>query len=200
MRRYRLLINKELFQQLIELERAAKSQQPGGLRHRELRALRLGLRALANGEEERYNGKRLGFMTHDLSDCAEIKLPVVAESRHNRELGPSHRLVYREFEPVDGGLPYREVVSFEPRGDDRPFDVAASRLGRNAGVRRQTVYATTATSRAAPIRQPLPPDLRQALSTAFAGVPPSGSAAAPRPPTMHRHIGPRRGAPPNREL
>src|SRR6266536_82961 len=189
MRQYRLLVRKEVLQQLGALERAAETQQPGGLRDRELQALRLGLRVLAHGREERFDGKRLGYTTHDLSDCAEIKLPVIPEARGNHELGPSHRLLYREFEPEDGGLPYREVVAFEPRRDDRPFDIAAARLGRARGAKRQTLNAVAATSDAAPIRQALPPDLRRALAAA-ADVAPAAQAVNPRAPAQQIRTGP----------
>jgi len=199
MTQYRLLIRREVLQQLAALERAAKTQQPGGLRDREYRALRLGLQVLANGEEETFDGKRLGNGSHDLSDCAEIKLPVIPESRRNHELGPSHRLLYREFAAEDGGLPYRQVVCFEPRKDDRPFEVAAARLGRTRGHRIQTLTAAAATSDAAPIRQPLPPDLRKAVAVA-SGVASATGAVKPRPPTKQSRTRPRRGAPPNREL
>jgi len=99
MTQYRLLLKDQLMQQLTALSRAAKSQ-PGGLRDREFRALKTGLRALAEGREVAFDGKRLGYSPehHDLSDCAEIKLPVIQETRHNHDLGPSHRLIYREFE------------------------------------------------------------------------------------------------------
>jgi hypothetical protein len=189
MRQYRLLVDQDLLLYMRELERAAE-RQPGGLRDRELRALRAGLRALMNGDEADFEGKRLRFATHDLSDCAEIKVPVVPETRGSQELGASHRLIYREFQPEDGGLPYREAVCFEHRKNDRPFEVAAKRLGREASVRLQTLRSYGASSDIAPIRQPLPPDIRRAL-TAAANVasargavtaqPTSGDGAAVRP-------------------
>jgi hypothetical protein len=203
---YRLLIRPEVKLQLATLKRAAETQQPGGLRDREYQALTLGLRAIVNGREEHFNGKRLGYTTHDLSDCAEIKLGVVPEIRRNRELGPSHRLIYREFAAEDGGPPYREVIAFEPRKNDRPFRVAAARLGREAGVRSETVRVATRralgtiaqSGRAAPIRQPLPPDLRKAVAAASGVAHPSG-ATKPRAPTPQPpHPG--RGRPPAREL
>ncbi|MEV6283377.1 hypothetical protein [Kribbella sp. NPDC051770] len=162
MTQYRLLISREVLHQLRTLEQAAKTQQPGGLRAREYRALRAGLRALANGDEAAFDGKRLGFKTHDLSDCAEIKLPVIPESRGDRALGPSHRLIYREFTPDDDGPPYREVLCFEHRGNDRPFEVAAQRLGRETG-KRLNLLRGVADQRPGPVRQPLPLDLARAL-------------------------------------
>jgi hypothetical protein len=199
MTRYRLLVNWEVLRELRTLEQAAATQQPGGLRDRELRALKAGLRAIANGEEEEFAGKRLGFATHDLSDCAEIKLPVIPESRGNHELGPSHRLIYREFEPEDGGPPYREVVCFAHRRANRPFDVAARRLNRAVGVRHQTLNTYGATSDIAPIRQPLPPDLRKALAAA-SDVAPAHGAVSGQPAGEKPAAIPRRAAPPGRQL
>jgi hypothetical protein len=199
MTQYRVLVHRDVLQYLRTLERAASTQQPGGLRDRELRALRAGLRALANGEEEHFEGKRLGFTTHDLSDCAEIKLPVIPESRGNRELGSSHRLIYREFESDDGGPPYREVVCFEHRGGNRPFEVAAKRLGRAVGVRRLTLNALGASSDIAPIRQPLPADLRRALAAA-SDVAPAFGAVRAGPPAQQPRTAPGRGTSPGREL
>ncbi|GAA3126325.1 hypothetical protein JOF29_002585 [Kribbella aluminosa] len=179
MTQYRLLVNHDLLLYMRELERASTSQ-PGGLRDREFRALRAGLRALAHGDEANFEGKRLRFAEHDLSDCAEIKLPVVPETRGSQELGASHRLVYREFSADDGGPPYREAVCFEHRRDDRPFEVAAERLEREAGVRRNRVKTYGASSDIAPIRQNLPPDIRRAL-TATANVAPARNAVKSSP-------------------
>jgi hypothetical protein len=203
---YRLLLIPEVKQQLGALKRAAETQQPGGLRDREYQALVLGLRAIVNGREEYFNGKRLGYTTHDLSDCAEIKLAVIPETRRNHELGPSHRLIYREFEAEDGGAPYREVIAFEPRKDDRPFEVAAARLGREAGMRYQAVSAATRialssvpqSGASAPIRQPLPPDLRAALAAA-SDVPPARGAVNMRQTAQLSRV-PRRDGPPSREV
>jgi hypothetical protein len=200
---YRLLVEPEIGRQLAELGRAAQ-RQPRGLRDREFRALRLGLQVLANGREESFGGKRLGFSPrhHDLRDCAEIKLPVVQETRNNQDLGPSHRLIYREFEAEDGGLPYRQVISFEHRGNDRPFEVAATRLGREIGSRHCTLEAVydlrpqfgqRGPGEAAPFRQRLPPDLAKALAAASGVAPVSGttssqSAPALRPPPTGKHV------------
>jgi hypothetical protein len=125
--RFRIIIDPQLRRKIAMLEQAAASR-PDSLRARELHALKVGLRALAGGREEDFGGKRLGYSRghHDLRDCAEIKVPVVPEVRYGHDLGPSHRLLYREFEPEDGGLPYREAICFEHRGDDLPFEVAGS--------------------------------------------------------------------------
>lgn len=186
MTQYRLLLREEVMQQLAALSQAAKTQGPGGLRTREFRGLQVGLRALADGLEGEYDGKRLSYHRHDLSDCAEIKLAVIPETRHNIELGPSHRLIYREFEPEDGGLPYRQVVAYAHRGADRPFEEAASRLGRQSGTRLRAIRPSITpdnppSSPIAPIRQPLPPDLRRALAAASNVAPASG--AVRRTPT-----------------
>jgi hypothetical protein len=194
MTQYRLLVRREVMQQLTALQRAADTQQPGGLRDRELRALRLGLRALANGQEESYNGKRLGYAAHDLSDCAEIKLSVIPESRGSQELGPSHRLLYREFDAEDGGPPYREVVSFEPRRDDRLFEIAAARLGRDRGRRDRILPMPTPTAAAAPPRQPLPPDLRIALAASANVAPARGAVTTSTAGTIRTTS--RQGGPP----
>jgi hypothetical protein len=159
MTRYRLLLRPEVMRKLAALSQAAKTQGPGGLRTREFRALKLGLRALAEGREEEFDGERLALHRHDLSDCAEIKVAVVPETRHNLELGPSHRLIYREFEAEDGGPPYRQAVSCAHRGGDRPFEEAAAHLGRQVGARLRGVQAVATSVNqqsgpAAPIRQP----------------------------------------------
>jgi hypothetical protein len=204
---YRILLRPEVRQQLIALARAAQTQ-PGGLRDREFRALKLGLQALKSGREESFKGKQLGYspVHHDLRDCAEIKLPVVEETRHGQELGPSHRLVYREFEPDDGGLPFREVICFEHRKDNRPFNVAGIRLARETGVRLRTLQGVPETrpdrrprppDQAAPVRQQLSPDLQAALAAASGPVPARGAVSTPvaRASAAASH----RGSPPDPE-
>jgi hypothetical protein len=177
---YRLLVRDEVLQQLTELRRAAATQ-PGGLREREHKALALGLQALAQGQEANFAGKRLGITAYDLSDCAEVKLSVIPESRGDRDLGPSHRLVYREFEAEDGGLPYRQVIAFEPRKNDRPFKTAATRLGRDRGTRLNEFRPVTYTPPTAPPRLALPDDLRTALAATSGVAPPSGTPRPQRP-------------------
>lgn len=194
MTQYRILMRPEVLQQLAALSHAAQTQ-PDSLREREFRALKAGLRAIANGEEESFDGKRLGYSPdhHDLRDCAEIKLPVVTEARYNRDLGPSHRLLYREFEPDDGGPPYREVISFAHRGDDRPFKEAATRLDRAHGVKHQVLDGISNTrprrgqrpsGQAAPVRQPLPPELAKALAAASSVAPASGATSSRSAPKV----------------
>lgn len=207
--RFRLLVKPRFRRQLAVLEQAAASQ-PGSLRDRELRALRLGLQALAEGREAELGGKRLGYSPghHDLRDCAELKIPVIPESRYGNDLGPSHRLIYREFEPEDGGLPYREVVCFEPRRANRPFDVAGARLQRAVG-RPDPALAHLPNHRpgfqyggaepTGPPRLPLPPDLSRALAAA-SGIAPASGAVERRLPAGQPRVGPRRAGPPAREL
>jgi hypothetical protein len=205
---FRILIRPRLRRQLAVLEQAATSQ-PGSLRDSELRAVKLGLRALVEGREEDFDGKRLGYSAghHDLRDCAELKVPVIAESRYGNDLGPSHRLIYREFEPEDGGLPYREAICFEPRGNDRPFEVAGSRLNREVGQpnpdlahlpNHRPSFQRDATEPIGPPRLPLPPDLRKALAAA-SDVAPARGAVASQPPAQDPSPPRHRGDPPTRE-
>jgi hypothetical protein len=173
---YKLLLRAELRRQLLTLAHAAKTQ-PGTLRHRELDALKVGLRALAEGREAEYDGERLGYSSKyaDLRDCAEIKLPVVVEMKFGHELGPSHRLVYREFDAAD--RPVREAICFEHRRDDRPFTIAAQRLKREIGVRASALRSLPNSRPAmgdwkdpsrpvSPPRRPLPADLEATLKAA----------------------------------
>lgn len=206
---FRLLIRPRLRRQLAMLEQAAASQ-PGSLRDKELRALRLGLQALAEGREQELGSKRLGYSPghHDLRDCAELKIPVIPETRYGHDLGPSHRLIYREFEPEDGGLPYREVVCFEPRRADRPFEVAGARLQREIGrphpdlahlPNHRPGFQHGGAEPTGPPRLPLPPDLRRALAAA-SDVAPASGAVERQLPADQSHVGPRRAGPPGREL
>lgn len=207
--RFRILVDPKLRRKIAMLEHAAASR-PDSLRARELQALRLGLRALAEGREDDFGGKRLGYSPghHDLRDCAEIKVPVVPESRFGRDLGPSHRLLYREFEPEDGGLPYREALCFEHRGDNLPFEVAGSRLGREVGrpdpalahlPNHRPTFQHGAAEPTGPPRLPLPPDLRKVLA-AVSDVAPASGAVRTSPPAQFPRAAPGRGLPPSREL
>lgn len=160
------------------------------------------------GEEAKHRGERLGFdqAHYDLRDCAEIKVSVLKEySRNRRPLGPSHRLIYREFEPTaDDPRPIRQIVAFEHRKDGLPFKVAAERLGRAEGSADPSLAALPNTRPAigkhkdpdrpiTPYRMPLPPDLAAALATAQTALPtrtharPSSNAIrSTDPPVRHR--------------
>jgi hypothetical protein len=191
------------------LEHAAASQ-PDSLRGREFRALKLGLQALAEGREDEYDGKRLGYSPghHDLRDCAELKVPVIPESRHGQDLGPSHRLIYREFEADDGGPPYREAVCFAPRGSDLPFHIAGTRLGREVGrpvpelanlPNHRPAFQRGAAEPTGPPRLPLPPDLRKALAAA-SNIAPARGAVSEQPAGEKPTGTPRRTGPRGRQL
>ena len=167
-----------------------KDATPGGLRDRELRALKPDFERSRTVERRATTANASATPTIDLSDCAEIKLSAIPETRGNPELGPSHRLLYREFEAEDNGPPYREIVAFERRKDDRPFHIAAARLNRPLGMRLDRLHRTTgpqthpAANEAAPIRQRLPPDLRKALAAASDVVPARGAVTSnPSPQT-----------------
>lgn len=198
--RFRLLVREEVLHQKRMLELAAKAQ-PHSLRDRELGALNAGLRILAEGREADFDGARLGYSPRhsDLRDCAEIKLAVIPESRYGNDLGPSHRLIYREFEPGADGIPVRQVICFEARRDDRPFEVAGARLGRAVGrraasLRRLPNEAPAIGTRPAPRytsppRLPLPPELRTAIDAAR--IPPPAQGAAVRPTAVRERPAPR---------
>jgi hypothetical protein len=115
-------------------------------------AARKALRALQQGRESEYGGKQLSYgrASHDLRDCAELKVPVFRRfTESGWELGPSHRLIYREFEPIpritrldDGtlvpdpdALLFRHVIAFESRDAiPDPAAVAGASLGRVRGI------------------------------------------------------------------
>jgi hypothetical protein len=80
------------------------------------------------------------------------------------------------------------VICFEHRKDDRPFNVAGMRLAREVGARLRTLQSVSATrphvgprppGEAAPVRQPLPPDLRAALAAAAGIAPARGAVNTP---------------------
>ena len=79
-----------------------------------------GLKALQEGRESEYEGKQLGYgpNSYDLRDAAQIKVPVFDEYKSNGwPLGPSHRMTYREFEP----LPRVEGDRVVTDPADRPY-------------------------------------------------------------------------------
>ncbi|QNE22572.1 hypothetical protein F1D05_37605 [Kribbella qitaiheensis] len=190
--KFQLVAHPELQAQLRDLH--AKAQRdPSGLEAKQFAAIRTGLAALRNGREADFDGERLGYSDRhpDLRDCAELKLPVVEEvNRRGRPMGPSHRLIYREFDGATADqLPVRQVMAFEPRKDGRPFEVAANRLGRTRGAPlaeldslpnlEPAVGPAKDPSRpVSPVRRPLPPELAQAMK-GLEGVPPASRAATP---------------------
>ncbi|HYU84694.1 MAG TPA: hypothetical protein VEK80_07790 [Kribbellaceae bacterium] len=120
---YRVVLHSGLSAQLKALE-ARANENPNGHEAREFKAALDGLRALRDGREAEYAGERLGFSPKhpELRDCAEIKLPVVEEfNSRGRPMGPSHRVVYRDYDgTAEDPRPVRQAVAFEPRKDGRP--------------------------------------------------------------------------------
>lgn len=204
---YRLLVHPDLGRQLQELAAAAK-EDPNGPEATEFAAVKDGLNALRHGREDRLDGKQLHSIVDkygDISDCAEVKVPVVREFAPNgHEFGPSHRLTYREFDgTAEDPTPVREAIAFEPRKDGKSFVVTAARLGRPVGVtleqlgqtqsqqsqtqqaqpqqvrtqqRQQSQRTQQAQRSTMPVRRPLPHELTEAARAASAREV-SGSAA-----------------------
>lgn len=159
------------------------------------------------GQEAEHGGERLGFSErhYDLRDCAEIKVDVLDEHYPNgKSMGPSHRLIYREFEPTgDDPRPIRQIVAFEHRKDGLPFKVAAERLGRDKGAEYPGLAGLPNTRPAVgkqkdpnrpitPYRMPLPADVAAAVVTAPKGLP---THTRSRPPSRWT----RTAAPPTRQ-
>lgn len=156
------------------------------------------LEALRTGRETDHLGERLGFSSNysDLRDCAEIKVPLVQEfKRDGAPRGPSHRMIYREFEPLPGdSLPVREIVGFGPRARGQVFNETANDLGRRRGVRVATLQDIPSVAPAlgpnkdpsrpkSPARLPLPPDVAAVLQTTVQG------RTKPRRPSMSGGFG-----------
>jgi hypothetical protein len=85
------------------------------------------------------------------------------------------------------------VISFEHRGNDRPFEVAGKRLGREIGARHSSLDAVShlrpqvgprPPGQAAPVRQPLPADLAKALAAASGVAPANGATSPPSAATL----------------
>lgn len=128
-------------------------------------------------------------------------MPVVDEYKTNGwPMGPSHRLTYREFDPlprVEGNRvvtdpnaqPYRHVVAFAHRADD-PAAITGERLGRGRGIPQRELQGLTGGGRpdvgpqrqgvqTTPHRIPMPAGLiRQAAI--LRDSPPAGSAVPSR--------------------
>jgi len=195
MTEYRVIIHPDFTEQFAEFRRIAVT----GDRSRGARAGRAGIRAmkaLRDGQEADLAGERLGFSVkhYDLRDCAEIKVEVLEEySPTGKRLPPSHRMIYREFEPIgDDPRPVRQIIAFEHRKDGLPFTVAAQRLGRLQGFAAPELAdlanVAPATGRkkdpdrpVPPYRLPLPPDLVAAVSTAQRTLPQHGHIRSPAP-------------------
>lgn len=113
--------------------------------------------------------------------------------------GPSHRLVYREFDPlpvIEGhrvvqdpnAQPYRQPIAFAHLSND-PADIAGKRLGRTRGMPSQELHGVTGGGRpgigpqregvqTTPHRIPVPGHLlRQAQI--LRDSPPAGTAPKP---------------------
>jgi hypothetical protein len=199
-KRFHLLIHDDVRAQITRLHAAYKSD-PSSREGKEYVAAIKGLKALQTGREGQYNRKALGSgrNSYDLSDVGELKVPVHREFRPGGyERGESHRLVYREFDPLptvkDGrvvpnpdALPFRQVLAFDHR-QDNPADIAGQRLGRTPGVRapelrgletRLPSVGPQAGARLDPPRLPLPPDLLQAARMMQGTAPAAGAVNAP---------------------
>ena len=166
------------------------------------------LDVLEQGRERAFHGERLGFSSkhYDLRDCAEIKVAVFSEyTRSGKPMGPSHRMIYREYEPPrDDPRPVREVLAFEHRRGGLPYAIAASAIGRQKGRAVDSLKHLPAPRPAigpskdpdrpiTPPRLPLPTDLAAALATSSRrppGRPAEATRAMPmrasRPAAAHR--------------
>jgi hypothetical protein len=205
---YRLIIHPDLARELTAVEEAA-AEDPGQLTAQRFAIVQDAVAALRDGREAEYGGERLGYSEKhsDLRDCAEIKVPIIQEfNRRGQPRGPSHRIIYREFDPPDDDpRPVRQLLAYERRRDGRPFAVAAQRLGRSAGRsvldRLPAVEPATGPAKArrpvSPIRRPMPADLAAAFRAA-ANPSPAHLAAAP-PPTRPVGSVARSGRPIGRE-
>jgi hypothetical protein len=205
--KYHLILDPDLRDELRELQARAQAD-PNGPAAKQFEAARIALSALREGREAEFAGERLGRSDNhpDLRDCAEIKIPVVAEfNRRGRPMGPSHRVTYREFEgPTESSLPVRQVIAFAPRKNGEIFDVTANRLGRTKGVALDeldhlpTVRPTTGPQKEAdrpvvPPRMPLPADLAQALKALDGLPPPTSAPTTTSPPLAAQRHTPKRG-------
>jgi hypothetical protein len=199
--KYHLIVDERLKSE-IDVLHAAWKVDPRSDAGREFDAVMKALKALQDGREAEYGGKRLtsGPGSYDLRDCAQLKVPVFDEYKDNgRPLGPSHRLTYREFDPLprveDGRVvagpdarPYRHVVAFVHRGDD-PAAVTGDRLGRTRGLLQPELHGLGGGERPSvgpqregapttPHRIPVPGDLLK-VAQILRDSPPAGTA--PRP-------------------
>jgi len=199
--RYHLIVDEAMKPEL-NAGHAAWKADPRSDAGRAFNAAMKAMKALQEGREGEYVGKRLtsGPGSYDLTDCAELKVPVFDEYKDNGwPLGPSHRLTYREFDPLprveDGRVvadpdarPYRHVVAFEHRADD-PAAITGERLGRTRGLlepelhglgggARPSVGPQREGSPTTPHRIPVPGDLLKQAQI-LRDSPPAGTAPKP---------------------
>ena len=203
---FHLIVHDDFKQDMARLHEAWR-QDPNSSEGLEFQAAVAGLRALRAGRDNEYQGKQLGYgrQSYDLRDCAELKVPVVDERTpggHPR--GPSHRLVYREFEPLpkveDGrvvpdpsAMPYRQAVAFAHRSEE-PAAIAGERLGRRRGFPVPELHGLTGGGRPSigpdrregiqttPHRIPVPPDLIRQAAILRDSPPPTPRPPASTPP------------------
>lgn len=195
---YRLVVHPELRQEVNRLYQAWKAD-PSSDSGREFEAFRDAMTALRDGNEGNYIGKQLSYgpSSHDLRDAAEIKVDVFAEGGTPERPRPSHRMVYREFDPlpkVENGAvvhdpnaqPVRQIVAFNHRRDD-PAAIAGERLGRIRGQQDRNLHGITGGGRpdvgpqrsgvqTTPHRLPMPQDVLQQI---LRDSPPAGSGPKP---------------------
>ena len=172
---YDLVIHPRLLERLAR-KAYDSARRPAGVTSKELHAARWALEVLRQGREGFFDGKRLGRSDKhvDLRDCAEIKIPVVQEyNSRGRPFGPSHRMIYREYELPGRERPVREVISFAPRVDGLPFKLAGDDLDRPIGMELDDLEGVENTppaigrepSRAtSPVRTKPSPDVAAALA------------------------------------
>jgi hypothetical protein len=200
MTQFHLLMHEDHRRHMDQLFAAYKAD-PTSREGKEFAAAYSAMKALTDGQEGQYEGKRLGFGrdSHDLSDCAELKVPALRPGEHgNTVVGPSHRLIYREFENpfpqvVDGRVvkdenakPFRQIVAFEYRAaSPDPASVAGRRLDRTRGIDatgltrigggRPSGGPQRAGEPTTPHRIPMPPELMNAARMLH-GTAPAGRA------------------------
>lgn len=207
---YDLVIHPRLLERLAR-KAYDSALHPGTLSSRELHAARWALDVLRQGREEFFEGKRLGRSDRhvDLRDCAEIKVAVVQEyNSRGRPLGPSHRMIYREYASEDWERPVREVISFAPRAGGLPFKLAGDDLDRPIGMELDDLEDVANTPPAvgpgkeealatSPVQTSPPPDVAAVLATRLRRSPCDRVFVAQQgTPLVLRAVGARRVPPP----
>lgn len=207
---YDLVIHPRLLERLAR-KAYDSALHPGTLSSRELHAARWALDVLRQGREEFFEGKRLGRSDGhvDLRDCAEIKVAVVQEyNSRGRPLGPSHRMIYREYASSDLERPVREVISFAPRAGGLPFKLAGNDLDRPIGMELNDLESMGNTPPAvgpgkdkamatSPVQTSPPPDVSAVLATRLRRSPCDPALVGhPGTPLALRALGARRVPPP----